>query len=91
MRIEFDPEKDVQNREKHGASLALGAKVLADTSRLEILDVRFNYAEERFIVYGNVLGRIYVCVFTERGRTRRIISVRRANDRETERYNKTPR
>ena len=91
MKFDFDANKDAANREKHGLSLAFGVKVLADPSRLEILDVRFDYAEERFIVYGNVLGRIYVCVFTERGRTRRIISVRRANDRETERYNKTPR
>ncbi|MBF0268439.1 MAG: BrnT family toxin [Alphaproteobacteria bacterium] len=91
MKFDFDANKDAANREKHGLSLAFGAKVLADPSRLEILDVRFDYAEERFIVYGNVLGRIYVCVFAERGRTRRIISVRKANERETSRYDKTPR
>ncbi len=91
MKFDFDANKDAANREKHGLSLAFGAKVLADPSRLEILDVRFDFAEERFIVYGNVLGRIYVCVFAERGRTRRIISVRKANERETSRYDKTPR
>lgn len=91
MKIEFDPQKDATNREKHGLSLAFAAKVLADAGRLEILDARFDYAEERFIAYGKVRGRIYVCVFTLRGQTPRIISVRKANDRETDRYHKTPR
>lgn len=91
MKIEFDPKKDAANREKHGLSLAFGAKVLADPERLEILDVRFAYAEERVIVYGKAQGRVYVCIFTERGQLRRIISVRKANDRETDRYGKTPR
>jgi uncharacterized DUF497 family protein len=91
MKIEFDPEKDAVNRDKHGLSLAFGAKVLADSGRLEILDVRFDYAEERFIAYGMAQGRVYVCVYTERGDKRRVISVRKANGRETERYRQTPR
>ena len=91
MHIEFDPEKDAANRGKHGVSLAFGAEVLADPGRLEILDVRFDYAEERFVAYGMSQGRVYVCVYTERGDMRRIISVRKANDRETERYRQTQR
>lgn len=86
MKIDSDPLKDAANREKHGLSLAFG-----DPERLEILDVRFDYAEERFIAYGKVQGRVYVCVFTERGAMCRIISVRKANDREKDRYDKTPR
>ncbi|MFP6704728.1 MAG: hypothetical protein VCE75_01500 [Alphaproteobacteria bacterium] len=35
--------------------------------------------------------RIWVCVFTPRGGTYRVISVRKANDRETQRYHDTPR
>lgn len=91
MKFEFDADKDIANREKHGLSLTFGAKVLADPLRLEILDVRFDYAEERFVAYGDVQGRVYVCVFTERRQTRRIISVRKANDRETDRYVNTQR
>lgn len=91
MQIGFDPGKDAANREKHGVSLAFGAEVLADTNRLDVLDVRFDYAEERFISYGMVAGRVWVCVCTPRGEVLRIISVRRANDRETQRYRDTPR
>ncbi len=91
MQVEFDADKDAANLVKHGVSLAFGAHVLADAHRLDLLDVRFDYAEERFVCYGSVEGRIWVCVFTLRGGTRRIISVRKANDRETRRYHETPR
>lgn len=91
MRAGFDPDKDAVNRAKHGVSLAFGAEVLADPHRLDVLDVRADYEEERFVSYGLVGGRVWVCVFTLRGDVRRLISVRKANDRETERYRKTPR
>ncbi|MDA8230388.1 MAG: BrnT family toxin [Magnetospirillum sp.] len=91
MRIEFDADKDAANLEKHGISLAFGAEILADANRLDILDVRCDYAEERFISYGSVENRVWVCVFTMRGETYRIISVRKANDREARRYQDTPR
>jgi uncharacterized protein len=89
--IAFDPDKDAGNREKHGVSLAFGAEVLADVRRLDVLDVRFEYGEERFVCYGMVSGQVWVCVFARRGDTHRIISVRRANERETRRYQNVPR
>ena len=91
MRIEFDPDKDAGNREKHGVPLAFGAEVLADADRLDILDVRFAYAEERIITYGMAESRVWVCVFALRGEVHRIISVRKANERESRRYQETPR
>ncbi|NQW02174.1 MAG: BrnT family toxin [Rhodospirillales bacterium] len=91
MQIEFDNDKDAANQDKHHVSLSFGRQVLADTNRLDILDVRFDYAEERFVSYGMVNERIWVCVFTQRGDTCRVISVRKANDRETKRYDETSR
>jgi uncharacterized protein len=91
MQIEFAPDKDAANQTKHQVSLAFGAQVLADTNRLDVLDVRFDYDEERFVCYGRVDKRIWVCIFTPRGNTCRIISVRKANDRETQRYHNTTR
>ncbi|MDR3519209.1 MAG: BrnT family toxin [Azospirillaceae bacterium] len=91
MKIEFDPDKDASNQEKHGVPLAYGAKVLDDPNRLEVLDVRFDYAEDRFVCYGMVEGRVWVCVFTQRDDVSRIISVRKANEREAKRYDETPR
>jgi len=91
MRIEFDPDKDAGNREKHGVSLALGDKVLSDAGRLDILDVRFDYDEERLVAYGMAEDWVWVCVYVLRGEVHRIISVRKANERETRRYRETPR
>ena len=91
MKVEFDHAKDAANREKHGVSLAFGADVLVDRNWLEVLDVRFDYVEERFVAYGMVEGRVWVCVFTPRNEVCRIISVRKANDRETRRYHESPR
>ena len=63
MRLDFDPDKDAANLEKHGVSLAFGGEVLGDSGRLDIVDVRFDYAEERYITYGWVAGRVWVCVY----------------------------
>ncbi|HEX9698806.1 MAG TPA: BrnT family toxin [Acidobacteriota bacterium] len=89
--IAFDADKDASNQRKHGVSLAFGAEVLADNNRLDVLDVRFEYAEDRLVSYGLFEGRVWVCVFTLRGEVHRILSVRKANDRETRRYHRTPR
>ena len=91
MRIAFDPGKDARNRDKHGVSLAFAAEVLADANRLDVLDVRFAEVEERFVAYGTVGRRVWVCVFTVRNGVHRIISVRKANGRETKRHQDTPR
>lgn len=91
MDIEIDPAKDAANRQKHGVGLEFGAQVLADRRRLDVLDVRADYGEERVVSYGAVDERIWVCVFTHRGGHIRIISVRKANDRERWRYYSTPR
>ena len=91
MEIGFDPAKDAENRRKHGVSLAFGADVLADVHRIDVLDVRHDYGEDRFVTYGMVEGRVWVCVFAPRGSFTRLISVRKANDRETRRYFAPPR
>ena len=91
MKIEFDQTKDAANIVKHSVSLRFAAKVLADTDCLVVLDTRFDYAEERLIAYGRAEQRVWVCVFTRRGEAYRIISLRKANERETQRYKNAPR
>ncbi|MFT4435013.1 BrnT family toxin [Caballeronia sp. 15715] len=46
-------------------------------------DLRRNYGEQRFTTAGWLDGRIVVLFWTPRGEDRRIISMRKANDRET--------
>jgi len=85
MDIEYDPAKDAANREKHGVSLVLGRIVLANSVGEEA-DERDDYGELRRIAYGLIRGRLFVCVYTLRGDTCRIISVRKANRREQRRW-----
>lgn len=91
MEVAFDPDKDAENQAKHGLSLAFGADVLNDPNLLEILDVRYDYPEDRFVAYGMVSAQVWVCVYTLRGTIARIISVRKATRHETRRYYEIPR
>jgi uncharacterized protein len=81
MDFEFDSEKDEINRLKHGVSLALGAEVLMNRFG-RIGDERRDYGEERFNAFGLVNGRLFVCAYTMRGQTYRLISVRKASKQE---------
>ncbi len=85
MRIEFDPGKDETNQAKHGVSLALSAELDWD-SALVWLDSRFAYGEVRMVALAPRTGVVYYVAFVDRGQVRRIISLRRANRREVNRY-----
>ena len=85
MEITFDSAKDAKNIEKHGVSLTLAARLDWSMAVTEA-DDRFEYGEERLISIGPIEGRLYVVVLTEREGVRRIISLRKANQREFRRY-----
>ncbi len=85
MTNSFDPEKDKLNRARHGLSLAFGHDVL-EGRVTEFEDDRFDYGERRMVCFGDVDGRLYACVYTVRADGPRIISVRKANDREQKRF-----
>lgn len=85
-KLDYDPDKDETNFVKHGVSLAFAADVLADRNRVDVLDTRFDYGEDRFVTYGWAKGRVWVCVHAPRQGKARVISVRKANERETDRY-----
>lgn len=51
-------------------------------------DRRFDYGEERRIAAGFIQGRLHVLVYVEGGWWRRVISLRKANDREKRDYDK---
>ncbi len=84
MNIDFDTAKDDANRAKHGFPLALGLLVL-ENRVADVADER-GYGEERRIAYGLVKGRLFVAVYTMRGDTYRLISVRKANSREQRKW-----
>ncbi len=85
MRLEFDPDKDAMNRTKHGISLALAAELDWDAA-LVWIDERFDYNETRMIALAPKTRILYYAAYVDRGRTRRIISLRRATRREVKFY-----
>ena len=85
MKYVFDPAKDATNRAKHGVSLAL-AEVLFAGPHVSATDDRFDYGEKRAVAFGFINDRLFVCVYADRGAERRVISLRKANNREMKRY-----
>jgi uncharacterized DUF497 family protein len=86
MQFEYDERKNAVNVAKHGIDLADAAWVFADPMRLDAVDQRREYGEPRRVVVGAVLGRVWVVVYTLRGEAVRLISARKANEREQKRY-----
>lgn len=87
MQYEFDPTKDHANQEKHGLSLGL-ATALDWDSLVSIADTRREIGEAREVGYAMMGVRLYCVVFVQRGNVCRVISLRRANDREKVLYAK---
>ena len=86
--IEYDPLKSEANISKRGLPFQL-AEFLFDGPFVEEEDARIDYGEPRFIATGPIAileNRIFVVVYTWRGSTRRIVSFRKANDREIGKY-----
>jgi uncharacterized DUF497 family protein len=85
MHIEFDPVKDASNLAKHGVSLAFATELEWDVA-LVWVDARHEYGETRMIALAPKTSILYCVAFVDRGKARRIISLRRANRREVKHY-----
>lgn len=82
---DWDEAKRAANIARHGVDFIAIAGFDWDHA-LVAADTRQDYGEARFIALGLIGDRVHVCIYTDRGRTRRIISLRKANRRETIRY-----
>ena len=49
-------------------------------------DSRYSYGEDRYQLIGRIEGRLFVLVYTPRNDVMRIISARKANQREVKLY-----
>lgn len=83
MDLVFDPAKDAANLEKHGISLRRAADM---DIALVIEDDRLDYGEERYRAFGFIDEKAYCLVFAIRRDAIRAISLRRAREKEIERY-----
>jgi uncharacterized protein len=85
MEIEFDEEKRRQTLAYRGLDFA-DAVALFEATNLEMVDDRESYGEVRLQTVGYLGGRLVMVVWTPRGEARRIISMRKCNAREQEKY-----
>ncbi len=87
IKIEFDINKSQKNDKERGLPFHIVSKFEWD-SAIFWQDDRKDYGEERFISIGYIGNRLYVVAFTLRFDSIRVISLRKANKREIERYAK---
>ncbi len=85
MLIEWDESKRGATLAARGLDFARAGEVFAGR-HFTARDVRADYREERLITVGLLDARMVVLVWTPRGAARRIISMRKANEREQARY-----
>jgi uncharacterized protein len=87
VKFEYDPAKDQANIDKHGISLAFAeAFDFSDDVAWIVEDARRDYREARYVAMSFISDALYVLVFTPRAGGIRVISLRRANEREERRY-----
>lgn len=84
MEIEWDQAKNDDNLASHGLGFADFAGY--DTQPAVVVDDRYKYGETRYRAFGRIDGKGYCLVYTMRGTTMRLISFRRARDKEMRRY-----
>ena len=71
--FEWDPDKDLHNRRKHGVGFIDATQVFLDRYRVIPEDLRHSRHERRFYCFGMVAGGVMTVRFTYRGNTIRII------------------
>ncbi len=87
MQYEWDDRKAASNLRDHGVDFRDAVAALEDPNRLENIDMRFPYGEERIQVIGMAERRILFVVVTMRNEeVCHIISARKADRHEQDRY-----
>jgi len=82
--FEFDQQKSLSNKAKHGIDF-IEAKQLWDDP--DILEIPARTVDEpRYLLIGRIKGRLWSAIVTYRNGNIRIISVRRSRDEEVELY-----
>ncbi len=86
MDFAWDEAKSAACFEQRGFDFAYATRVFLDPNRILRADTRRSYGEERYQLLGMVEQRLFVVIYTLRHDVIRIISARKANQREVRRY-----
>lgn len=85
MNITYDPAKRAVTLDLRGLDMADSGAIF-EGPHVTYLDDRRDYGEVRHITIGQLAGRMVFVAWTQRGDTYRIISLRKANEREQTLY-----
>jgi uncharacterized DUF497 family protein len=85
MKITFDPAKREWTLRVRGLDFLDTPEVFAGV-KLEHPDARRDYGEIRIITVGYLRGRMVIVCWTPRVGARHVFSMRKANEREQEKY-----
>ncbi len=85
MKISYNPAKRKKILAERGLDFEAAPKVFEGLI-LEFPDMRHDYGEERMITVGFLDNRMVIIIWTQRGDTRRIISMRKTNEKEQKRF-----
>lgn len=86
MKFQWDQGKSDACFRERGFDFAYVAAAFGDPNRVVRQDTRRSYGEVRYQLAGQVEGRLFVVVFIHRQGEVRIISARKANQREVRRH-----
>ena len=89
IKFDWDTNKNVQNKKKHGVDFLEALTVFIDENAIEIDDPDHSVDEDRFIIIGlSLKARLLVVCYCCRDNeeTIRIISARKATKREEYQY-----
>ena len=81
VRISYDPAKRERTLAERGLDFEDALEVFRGLT-VEVEDTRRDYGERRILCFGLLANRLVVVGYTQRGSTRHIFSMRKANDRE---------
>lgn len=87
MHISFDPDKNDRNVKERNLPFERAVAFEFETAHIQT-DTRHDYGEVRYVAIGLIDGRLHVLCFTETPDGIRVISLRKANDREVKNHAK---
>lgn len=85
MKLRYDPAKSERNVQERGLSFERAREFDFETAKFWE-DDRQDYPETRYVALGYLDGRLHVLVFCETEDGIRVISFRKANDREGKKH-----
>lgn len=86
--ISYDPMKRQETLKERKLDFKSAKEILSGPLQYTYEDARLDYGEKRWITVGYLKKRMIIVVWTERDDLIRVISMRKANEKEQKKYKK---